>query len=127
MFTYDPSTPVGKVRREIQDTKDAGIYPGAGILPDGSNIEDEDIEYYLEQYANSIIGASIAVLTIVATAYSTLATETELGPYRESYKETVVNIRRQIALLERRYDDEKRKPRVAVARTVVVGAEFSNG
>ena len=126
MFTYDPSTDIGKVRREINDIYDAELYPGKGIKPDGSNFPDEDIQYYLEVNNGSIIGAAHNLLVVLATAYATQATEVELGPFRESYKEQLVNIRRQIAMLERRYEEERsnRPKQINVAKTVQLGIDF---
>ena len=106
-FTYDPTNDIGKVRREINDTKDATQFPGQGIKPDGTNFCDEDIQYYLDENNGSVIGAAHNLLIVLATAYATQATEVELGPYRESYKEQLVNLRRQISMLERRYDEEQ--------------------
>ena len=124
-FSYDPSTNIGKVRREIHDIKDASITPGAGIFPDGENVSDEDIAYYLQQANDSIIGAALSVLTVVANAYSIQATEVELGPFRESYKEVLVNLRRQINMLERRYDEEKRSNRIKIATSGTSLVQFS--
>ena len=125
-FTYDPSTDIGKVRREINDTKDASQFPGHGVKPDGSNFCDEDIQYYLDQNNGSIIGAAYNLLIVLATAYATQASEVELGPFRESYKEQLVNLRRQINMLERRYDEEmSNKPRqINIAKTVQLGIDF---
>jgi len=127
MFTYDINTDIGKVRREISDTTNADLHPGEGIRPDGTNFSDEDIKYYLQMNDDSITGAARSLLIVLATAYSTRATEMEFGPYRESYKDQIMNIRRQIAMMERRYEDEQSaKPRsIPRFSTTQVGIDFS--
>lgn len=107
-FTFDTSTNVGKVRREIGDRENASLTPGAGIRPNGENYTDEDIEYYLAQNQDNVDLSAISILTILATEFSTKGTEAEMGSVRESYKSTVVNIRRQIATIQARYDAGKK-------------------
>ena len=124
-FTYDPNTDIGRVRFEISDHIDASVNPGAGVRPDGSNFCDEDIQYYLDLNDGSILGAAHNLLVVLATAYATQATETELGPFRESYREQLLNIRRQIVLLERRIEEEKNKyKRMVAAKSYNLGIDF---
>lgn len=91
-FTYDStdlSTDLAKVRLAIGDTDSSD-----GILPDGSNLSDEEINAYLGLY--DIWQEAVApLLRIVAARYSRLA-NTRIGDYSETYS-NVADAMRQAA------------------------------
>ena len=125
-FTYDPTTLVGKVRFQIGDYKNADLEPGTGVRPDGNNFSDEEIQFYLDQNDGDVIGAAHDLLVVLATEYATRATSVMLGPFSESYKETILNIRRQIAMLERRMEEQKQRyRRIPIARSTNLRITFT--
>lgn len=75
-FNYNVDTDVGKVRFEIGDT-----VSGSGILPDGSNFQDEEIDTILTD-EGSIGRASARLLEVAANRYAGLVDIT-VGPRRE--------------------------------------------
>lgn len=76
-FSYDIATQVGQVRLEIGDS----TY-GTGILPDGTNLSDEEIQFYLTREGG--VGAAVAgVCEMLSIRFSNLA-DIAIGPRRES-------------------------------------------
>ncbi|MCB0070683.1 MAG: hypothetical protein KDE20_04460 [Caldilineaceae bacterium] len=77
-WTYDLSTDVGKVRLRIGDTTS-----GTGILPDGSNLSDEEIGVVLDDNDDDIEATVADLAQIMAQRWAT-AVDVAVGPRRES-------------------------------------------
>ena len=71
-----------KIRYRVQDTA-----PGSGPKPGGGNFEDEELEGLL-LIEGSVERAVAAVYEALATSWSSVATESEIGPRREKFGET---------------------------------------
>lgn len=78
-FSYVLSTDVGKLRLEIGDTEQSPD----GILPNGRNIQDEEITY-IYQREGSFNRAVAALFEIAASKWAKVPTEYRLGPEGES-------------------------------------------
>ena len=76
-FTYDLTTDTGKVRLELGDTT-----AGAGIRPDGSNLQDEEIAVWLSREGD-VMRAVAAACEALSRQWSTIA-DTQSGPLSES-------------------------------------------
>lgn len=93
-FTYDVSTDVGKVRIALGDTVE-----GSGVRPDGSNLGDEEIEYFLAVEESSVDGATARACEVLATQWANVADLTvgprseKLGQVAERYGERAKAIR----------------------------------
>lgn len=77
-FSYDLTTNVGKVRLEIGDTTS-----GTGVKPDGTNFTDTELEYFLDQEADSVGRATARACEVLARGFSGLV-DLAVGPRRES-------------------------------------------
>lgn len=94
-FSYVLSTDVGKVRLEIGDTT-----AGAGVRPDGTNLTDAEVEYFLAQEGS--VGRAVArACEVLATLWAGVADLT-VGPRREAlgsvaqrYADRAQRLRRQ--------------------------------
>ncbi len=75
-FTYSLTTDTGKVRLEIGD-----VTSGAGIRPDGSNLQDEEIAVWLTR-EGSMMRAAAAACEALSRQWATVA-NTASGPLRE--------------------------------------------
>ena len=75
-FTYSLSTDTGKVRLEIGD-----VTNGAGVRPDGSNLQDEEIAVWLTR-EGSVMRAAAAACEALSRQWATVANTTS-GPLRE--------------------------------------------
>jgi hypothetical protein len=76
-FSYVLSTDIGKVRLEIGDT-----VSGVGVRPDGSNLTDAEVEYFLTQEGS--VGRAVArACEVLATMWAGLADLT-VGPRHEA-------------------------------------------
>ena len=95
-FTYDLNTEVGKVRLEIGD-----VTTGRGILPDGSNISDEEVQVYLER-EGSVMRAVAGACEMLATRYAALA-DVDVGPRSESLSQISKAYRERAKELRQHY------------------------
>ena len=99
MFSYlldsdDAETAaIARVRLEIGDTVE-----GAGVLPDGGNLSDEEIAVFLTQYANDVALATAALAGVLARRWSVLADVT-VGPRSERLSQVAQAWERQAAAL----------------------------
>lgn len=69
---------IARVRLEIGDTTE-----DAGILPDGSNLSDEEITVYLTEYSSSIPQTVNAIAGVLSRRWATVA-DVSVGPRSES-------------------------------------------
>lgn len=98
-FTYtlassDATTAaIARVRLEIGDT-----VSGAGVLPDGSNLTDEEITVYLTQTGNDVALTVSALAGVLARRWATLADVT-VGPRSEKLSQVAQAWERQAATL----------------------------
>ncbi len=98
-FTYtlgssDATTAaIARVRLEIGDT-----VSGAGVLPDGSNLSDEEITVYLTQTGNDVALTVSALAGVLARRWATLADVT-VGPRSEKLSQVAQAWERQAATL----------------------------
>jgi hypothetical protein len=76
-FTYDLTTDTGKFRLELGDTT-----AGAGIRPDGSNLQDEEIAVWLSR-EGGVMRAVAAACEALSRQWSIIA-DTSSGPLSES-------------------------------------------
>lgn len=79
-FTTTLSTDVGAVRLELGDDTS-----GRGVLPDGSNLSDEQIDVYLDR-EGSVMRATAGICEMLATRWAAVA-DLQVGPRRESYSQ----------------------------------------
>ena len=75
-FTYSLSTDTGKVRLEIGD-----VTNGAGVRPDGSNLQDEEIAVWLAR-EDTVMQAVAAACEALSRQWAVVA-NTASGPLRE--------------------------------------------
>ena len=75
-FTYSLSTDTGKVRLEIGD-----VTSGAGVRPDGSNLQDEELAVWLSR-EGSVMRAAAAACEALSRQWAIVA-NTASGPLRE--------------------------------------------
>ena len=76
-FTYDLTTDTGKVRLELGDST-----AGAGIRPDGSNLQDEEIAVWLSR-EGGVMRTVAAACEAMSRQWSIVA-DTSSGPLSES-------------------------------------------
>jgi len=85
---------VARVRLELGDT-----VSGAGVLPNGGNLSDEEIGVYLDLYGNDNVGLAVNALAgVLARQWSTLADVT-VGPRSEKLSQVAAAWERQAAAL----------------------------
>lgn len=82
-FTYDLSATgddlnISKVRLEIGDTVE-----DSGVLPDGSNLADDEIQLYLDAASDNIGSAVSAISTMLSRRWAGVV-DVAVGPRRES-------------------------------------------
>lgn len=75
-FTYSLTTDTGKVRLEIGD-----VTSGAGVRPDGSNLQDEEIAVWLAR-EDTVMQAVAAACEALSRQWAAVA-NTASGPLRE--------------------------------------------
>jgi hypothetical protein len=75
-FTYNLATDTGKVRLEVGD-----VTNGAGVRPDGSNLEDEELAVWLTR-EGSVMRAAAAACEALSRQWAAVA-NTSSGPLRE--------------------------------------------
>jgi len=99
MFSYlldsddGETAAIARVRLEIGDSVE-----GAGVLPDGGNLSDEEIAVFLTQYANDVALATAALAGVLARRWSVLADVT-VGPRSEKLSQVAQAWERQAAAL----------------------------
>lgn len=71
---------ISKVRLEIGDTDDGG---SKGVKPDGSNLTDAEIDYFLDLNGDDILLAAADACEALARHWSK-AVDISVGPHRES-------------------------------------------
>jgi hypothetical protein len=82
-FTYDLASldadllNIARVRLELGDTT-----ANAGVRPDGSNLTDEEIGYWLDEEDDSIMAAVARAASALSNMWTTVANIT-VGPRRE--------------------------------------------
>ena len=79
-WTSALNTDIGKMRLELGD--DA---LGAGVLPDGSNLSDEQLQIYLDR-EGTVMRAVAGICEMLATRFAAVA-DLQVGPRRESYSQ----------------------------------------
>ena len=84
---------IARVRLEIGDT-----VSGAGVLPDGSNLSDEEITVYLVQTSNDVALTVSSLAGLLSRRWATLADVT-VGPRSEKLSQVAQAWERQAATL----------------------------
>lgn len=107
-FTYDLATDIGKVRLNIGDTEDAIIESGSGVRWNGENLQDEEIQVYLD--GGSIAFATQRCFLMLAGEYSSKATTLQMGSFREEMEMVATELRRQASYWTSIIRDEARDP-----------------
>jgi hypothetical protein len=79
-FSYDLTTAVGQVRLAIGDTSSS---TGAGVRPDGTNLTDTEITYFLTTEGDDVELATARASETLAMMWANLA-DLQVGPRRES-------------------------------------------
>jgi hypothetical protein len=92
-FTYFLTDTLGQVRLELGDN----TY-GEGVLPDGRNFTDAEINYYLAQNENSVSRTVGALASVLARRYAMVA-DVSVGPRSESLSQISKAWERQASLL----------------------------
>lgn len=82
-FTYDLTATgdnlnISKVRLEIGDTVE-----DSGVLPDGANLDDTEIQLYLDATSDDIGQTVSAICNMLARRWATVV-DVAVGPRRES-------------------------------------------
>jgi hypothetical protein len=75
-FTYNLDTDLGEVRLEIGDNR----ADPAGILPEGQNLSDKEIQHFLDAEGSDIWKAVARCFDVASAAWSAYPTELRLGP-----------------------------------------------
>lgn len=114
-FSYDPSTDVGRVRTEIGDTS-----LDAGILPDGVNFSNEEIQGYLTAEGDHVMRAVAHASEVAARRWAIVPTSASLGP--ESHRrDTAAFFRTEAQRLRAIYGYVSDEEMAATNRPVVSG------
>ena len=79
-FSYNLSTPIGQVRIALGDTSSA---TGAGVRPDGRNLSDTELTYFLTAEGNDVALATARACEALAMMWANVA-DLQVGPRRES-------------------------------------------
>lgn len=90
------STDIGLMRLELGD--DA---LGAGVLPDGSNLSDEQLQVYLDR-EGTVMRAVAGVCEMLATRFAAVA-DLQVGPRRESLSQVSKSYAERAARLRETY------------------------
>lgn len=98
-FTYtltsadERTAAIARVRLELGDT-----VSGAGVLPSGANLSDEEIGVFLDEYANDSALAVNALAGVLARQWATMADVT-VGPRSERLSQVSAAWERQAKAL----------------------------
>lgn len=79
-FTTTLSTEIGQIRLELGDDT-----LGSGVLPDGGNLTDEQLQVYLAREGTGM-RAVAGICEMLATRWAGAA-DVQVGPRRESYSQ----------------------------------------
>lgn len=99
-ITTSLTTEIGQVRLELGDDNAA-----AGVLPDGSNLSDEQVTLYLAR-EGSVMRAVAGICEMLATRWAAVA-DLHVGPRRESYSQISKQYAARAATLRERYGDSE--------------------
>lgn len=94
-FTYDLATAIGQVRLAIGDTSSA---TGAGVRPDGTNLSDAEIAYFLTAEGDDVGLATARACEALAMMWSNVA-DLQVGPRRESLGQVAARYAERAAAL----------------------------
>lgn len=113
-WTNTLSTDIGKVRLELGDDTFA-----AGVLPDGSNLSDEQVQVFLDR-EGSVMRAVAGICMMLSVRWGQVS-DLSVGPRRESYSQVAKAYAERAAMLRDQYgaplvDDEGTVLSVAFAR-----------
>ena len=95
MFTYDPTTDLGKLRLAIGDTSRSD-----GVRPNGKPFSDEELNLFLES-ASDWRYAVPKVLRTLANQYASRVSVERFGAYSRSNEKRADELRRQASDWER--------------------------
>lgn len=101
-FTYDLTTladPISQLRLEIGDTSPV---PGAGVKPDGTCYQDQELTYFLTREGDIVGCAAAAVCEALARAWSSIG-QISLGQISETHISTASKWADQAKLLRSQY------------------------
>lgn len=90
-FTNDLSTTIGKFRLLIGDNRE-----NQGIMPDGSNFTDEELQAVLDMVDDDLAAAVAQATAILAKKWSVVS-DTQVGPRKESLSQVAKAFERQAA------------------------------
>ena len=102
-FTYDLANAddtivlVSKIRLQVGDTTEDD-----GVLPDGSNLSDEEIEVLLDQEDDDYLRATAAACELLARHWARVA-DIAVGPRREALSKVAESWRKQAKDMRARY------------------------
>lgn len=96
-FTYDLTMDAGKLRLEIGDSTE-----GTGVRPDGTNFEDDEIAYILDQEGGSLGRAVARACEMLATLWASAADLT-VGPRSESLSQVATRYESRAKALRLQY------------------------
>jgi len=94
-FTYDLTTAIGQVRLAIGDTSST---TGAGVRPDGTNLLDAEIAYFLTAEGDDVGLATARACETLAMMWANVA-DLQVGPRRESLSQVSARYAERAAVL----------------------------
>lgn len=97
-WTSDITTDIGLIRMEMGDDT-----LGTGVLPDGSNLSDEQLQIYLDR-EGTVMRAVAGICEMLATRWSAMA-DLQVGPRRESLSQVSAMYARRAESLRERYGE----------------------
>ena len=97
-FTYDLNSEIGLIRLELGD-----ITAGAGVRPDGSNINDDELQVWLKR-EGSIMRAVAAACESLARMWANMV-DLSVGPRSESYSQAAKSWLELAKQLRKQYGD----------------------
>lgn len=100
-FSYglDLTDPISQLRLEIGDVSPV---PGAGVRPDGTCYQDEELSYFLTREGNVVGCAAAALCEALAVAWTSIGT-TVIGPMSEQHISTAGKFADRAKLLRSQY------------------------
>lgn len=94
-FSYDLTTAIGQVRLAIGDTSST---TGAGVRPDGTNLSDAEITYFLTAEGDDVSLATARACEALAMMWANVA-DLQVGPRRESLSQVSTRYAERAAAL----------------------------
>lgn len=122
-FSYDISqlsTPLNQARLEIGD-----VSQDAGPLPGGGNLQDEEIQFYLDAYDGDINSAVARCFELLAARWSSRVDYT-LGPLTEKSSQVASSFTKKAAEYWAKVDKAKGTYTGAVSVPLVRDDGYSN-